>query len=258
MQSVEIKKLCFGYNSNKLVLDNLDFHCKDGSINVLLGLNGCGKTTLIKCIAGLLTPQCGEILVDGKNLKEISIKNRARIMSYVSQKNSNIDDFLVFDYLSFGTTSELAFYSSPKEEQKEKIKKQAERFNIAHLLNKRLGELPGGERQIVSICSAIIQDTKIVVLDEPTSALDIKNQNIVLTLIKQIAKEEKRTFILSSHNPNHALFLDSSVCLLKDGKVADFGTAKEVITVDRLKPIYGEDVCLSSFLPYDEISFCRK
>lgn len=255
MQSVEVKDLSFSYDNRKFVLNNLNFHCKDGSINVLLGLNGSGKTTLIKCLAGLLKPQSGEIIIEGKNLKDISIKERAKIVSYVSQKNNNIDDFSVYDYLSFGTSSELEFYESPKEKQKQNILKQAERFNISHLLDKKLGELSGGERQIVSICSAIIQNTKIVILDEPTSALDIKNQNIVLSIIKQIAKEEKKIFILSSHNPNHALFLNSSVCLLKDGKVANFGTASEIIQVDKLKEIYGENICESKELPYKEISF---
>lgn len=94
-------------------------------------------------------------------------------------------------------------------------------------------------------------------MDEPTSALDIKNQNVVLSIIKQIAEEERKIFILSSHNPNHALFLNSSVCLLKDGKVANFGTASEIIQVEKLKEIYGENICESKDLPYNEISFKR-
>lgn len=255
MQSVEIKDLSFGYDNTKPVLNNLNFHCKDGSINVLLGLNGCGKTTLIKCLAGLLKPQSGEIIIDGKNLKEISVKERAKIIAYVSQKNNNIDDYFVYDYLTFGTSNELEFYQYPKDEQKQCVLQQAEKFNISHLLDKKLGELSGGERQIVSICSAIIQNTKIVILDEPTSALDIKNQNTVLSIIKQIAQEEKKIFILSSHNPNQALFLNSSVCLLKNGKVSSFGKADEIITVKKLKEIYGDNICNSKDLPYNEISF---
>ena len=120
---------------------------------------------------------------------------------------------------------------------------------------KKLGEISGGERQIVSICSAIIQDTEIVILDEPTSALDIKNQHKVLSIIKEIATEQRRTFILSSHNPNHALFLDSNVMVLQNGKIAMSGNAKETIKKEMLSEVYGENICYSSELSYDEISF---
>ena len=87
-----------------------------------------------------------------------------------------------------------------------------ERLGITHFLDKNIGEVSGGERQIIFIACALIQDTPIILLDEPTSALDIKNQNKVLTVLKEISKEGK-TIILSSHNPNHALFLDSNVNL---------------------------------------------
>ena len=133
--------------------------------------------------------------------------------------------------------------------------KCAERFKITHLLDKKLGEISGGERQIVSICSAIIQDTDLVILDEPTSALDIKNQHTVLSIIKEIASECGKTFILSSHNPNHALFLDSNVILLQNGKISVIGNAKEIITKESLSEIYGDNLCYSKDLSYDEVSF---
>ena len=133
--------------------------------------------------------------------------------------------------------------------------KCAERFKITHLLDKKLGEISGGERQIVSICSAIIQDTNLVILDEPTSALDIKNQHTVLSIIKEIAEDLGKTFVLSSHNPNHALFLGSNVILLQNGKTSISGSAEEIITKEMLYEIYGENLCYSKELPYDEISF---
>ena len=118
-----------------------------------------------------------------------------------------------------------------------------------------MGEISGGERQIVSMCGAIVQDTDLIVLDEPTSALDIKNQHAVLSIIKKIAREQGKTFILSSHNPNHALFLEGVVFVLKNGVIVVSGDAKNIITVENLKKIYGDNVCYSSELPYHEISF---
>ena len=256
MKMIEVKDLVFKYRKNgKTVLDKLSFDIEKGSVNVLIGLNGSGKTTLIKTLAGLHSGYGGEIIIAGRELSEIGIKERSRIISYVAQKNNSGDDFTVKEYLIFGRVNRLNFCSSPKKEDEDAMLKCAEGFHITHLLDKKLGEISGGERQIVSICSAIIQDTEIVILDEPTSALDIKNQHTVLSIIKKIAEDCGKTFILSSHNPNHALFLDSNVILLQNGRTGVVGKAKEIITKDKLYPIYGDELCYSKELSYNEISF---
>lgn len=252
---IDVKGLSFGYKKDRLVLDNLDFSCEQGTINIVLGLNGSGKTTLIKLLAGLYEPLSGEIIIGDKNLKNISIGERSKIISYVAQTSNAIDDFLVKDYLLFGKVNKLHFYQSPKFSDEENVERHAEMFGISHFLYKKLGELSGGERQIVSICAAIIQDTKIIILDEPTSALDIKNQHKVLKLLKEIAQSQDKSIILSSHNPNHALYLDSNVFLLKEGKIAASGRAEDIVNVENLKDIYGDNICKSSELQYSEISF---
>ena len=256
MKMIDVKELSFQYQrKGKLVLDKLNFSCDKGTVNVLIGLNGSGKTTLIKTIAGLLENYQGEVFIDGENLKSLSIKERAKKMAYVSQRSNAVDDFPVLDYLLFGTVNKMNFYQSPKEEDKKKVLDCAKQFGITHLIDKKLGELSGGERQIVSICAAIVQDTNLVILDEPTSALDIKNQHAVLSIIKKIAKEQGKTFILSSHNPNHSLYLNSNVFLLKSGTIVAQGRAEDIINIEALKTVYGEDICYSVELPYKEISF---
>lgn len=256
MKMIEVNHLRFKYRKNdKAVLNDLSFGVERGTVNVLIGLNGSGKTTLIKTLAGLLDGYSGEILIDGKDLSQIKIPDRAKIVSYVAQRNGTIDDFLVREYLLFARVGRLHFYESPRAIDEREMEKCAERFGFTHLLNKRLGEISGGERQIVSICSAILQDTDIVILDEPTSALDIKNQHMVLSIIKSIATERDKTFVLSSHNPNHALFLESNVILLQDGKISISGPSSEIITPSTLKTVYGDSLCLSCELPYKEVSF---
>ena len=253
---IYVKELSFQYQrKGKLVLDKLNFSCEKGTVNVLIGLNGSGKTTLIKTIAGLLENYQGDVFIDGENLKSLSIKERAKKMAYVSQRSNAVDDFPVLDYLLFGTVNKMNFYQSPKEEDKKRVLDCAKQFGITHLIDKKLGELSGGERQIVSICAAIVQDTNLVILDEPTSALDIKNQHAVLSIIKKIAKEQGKTFILSSHNPNHSLYLSSNVFLLKNGTIVAQGRAEDIINIEALKTVYGEDICYSVELPYKEISF---
>lgn len=256
MKMIDVKKLSFRYQKKgKLVLDKLSFSCEKGTVNVLIGLNGSGKTTLIKTIAGLLENYQGEVFIDGKDLKGLSIKERAKKMAYVAQRSNAVNDFPVLDYLLFGTANKMNFYQSPKEEDKKRVLDCAKQFGITHLLDKKLGEISGGERQIVSICAAIVQDTNLVILDEPTSALDIKNQHAVLSIIKKIAKEQGKTFILSSHNPNHALYLSSNVFLLRSGTIVAQGRAEDIINIEALKTVYGEEICYSVELPYKEISF---
>ena len=252
---IQIKNLSFQYyKGSKKVLDGLSFEIQPGTVNVLLGLNGCGKTTLIKTMAGLIVPNLGEILYDGVSLKKISIKDRSKVFSYVAQKSMNSDDFYVKDYLTYGFVNSLKFYESPKPEQLESVKMISQKLKIEHLLDKKMGQLSGGEKQIVTIAVAIIQDTPIIILDEPTSALDLRNQNLVLTVLGEIAKEGK-TIILSSHNPNHALFLNANVLLMNNGKIVKYGSSSEIINKEMLKDIYGESLCFSEELPYKEISF---
>ncbi len=256
MKMIEINNLNFRYNKRgKLVLENLTTTFEQGSINVLLGLNGSGKTTLIKLIAGLLEEYTGSIYIEGKDIKELSIKERSKLMSYVSQKNNQIDDFLVKEYLLFGKINMMKFYQSPSKNDENVVEEFARKLGITYLLNKKMSEISGGERQIVSICCALIQNTNIIVLDEPTSALDIKNQYKVLGVLKTLVKTENKTIILSSHNPNHALYLDSKVYLLKNGCIVESGNANDIINVGKLKTIYGDNVVNSKELSYDEISY---
>ena len=254
--NIKISNLSFKYDKKaaKTVLNSINMEIKPGSVNVLLGLNGCGKTTLIKLLAGLEKPLEGTIDYDDKNLQTIKIRERSKIFAYVPQQANVTNDIPVRQYLSYGTTNTLAFYEHPGKEEMKRVEAMAERLHISHLLDKNLGEISGGELQIVLIACSLIQNTEILLLDEPTSALDMKNQNLVLSILKDVAKEGK-TIILSSHNPNHALYLNSNVVLIHDGVIRDEGPAKELIKVEKLKPIYGDHVCVSNELGYEEISF---
>ena len=255
--NIKTSNLSFKYDKKaaKPVLNSINLEIKEGTVNVLLGLNGCGKTTLIKLLAGLEKPTEGTVLYDGQDLQTIRIKERAKIFSYVPQQANVTSDVPVRQYLSYGTTNTLAFYEHPGKEEMKLVEDTAEKLHITHLLDKNLGEISGGELQTVLIACSLIQNTPIMLLDEPTSALDMKNQNLVLSILRDIAKEQNKTIVLSSHNPNHALFLDSNVVLIHDGVVREEGPAKELIKVEKLVPIYGDHVCVSKDLGYEEISF---
>lgn len=253
---IKIDHLSFRYlKSSPLVLNNISLGIPDGSLTVLLGLNGCGKTTLIKLLAGLEKPTDGTVSYGERPLPGISIRERSKVFAYVSQHANVISEIPVRQYLLYGTNNTLAFYQRPGKAEEDFVESTAERLHISHLLDKRLDQISGGELQIVLIACAIIQRTPVILLDEPTSALDLKNQSLVLSVLKEIAAQEKKTIVLSTHNPNHALFLESDVVLLHDGRINGHGKAADVINKQNLEPIYGDKLCLSEELPYKEISF---
>lgn len=253
---IEIQNLSFRYhNASPFVLNRINATLDHGKMYVLLGLNGSGKTTLIKLLAGLNRPTSGEIWYDGKPLDIIPIHKRSKQIAYVAQHSGRIDDFRVLDYLLFGTVNQTKFYEQPSREAEQQVKEIAERLGIMNLLNKKIGEISGGERQIVSVASSIAQNTATILLDEPTSALDICNQYKVLSILKELTEKDGKTVALSTHNPNHALYLNAEVLLLHEGKILERGSAEEIVVPERLKSIYSERICFSKELPYQEISF---
>ena len=255
---IEIQNLSFRYhNASSLVLNGIDAALDHGKMYVLLGLNGSGKTTLIKLLAGLYRPTSGEIRYEKRPLDAIPTHERSKQIAYVAQHSGKADDFCVFDYLLFGTVNQTRFYEHPSPDVKRQVRELAERLGITYLLNKKLGEISGGERQIVSVASAIAQNTATILLDEPTSALDICNQYKVLSVLKELTEKDGKTVVFSTHNPNHALYLHADVYLLHEGQIANTGPADEIVTPERLKQVYGEHICYSRDLPYHEISFAR-
>lgn len=256
MTLLEVKNLSYSYKITQEVLKNVSFEIEEGTINVLLGLNGCGKTTLLKLIAHLLKSKESKIFINGKNINDFKNSERSKLISYVPQLSSNEEDFLVKDFLLFGFVSDLKFYEEPKKEQIEKMYRATNKFDIESLLDKKLNELSGGERQKVYICSAYLQDTPLILLDEPTSALDLKNQSLIVNILKEL-KEEGKTIILSTHNPNIALILDSNVILMNNGEIYRFGHCNDIIKVDVLKKIYGDQLTSAKEVEYDEVTISR-
>ena len=255
MKDFEAKGVSFAYNNGENILDGIDMVCERGTVNVLLGLNGCGKTTLIKTMVGLYKPKNGTVTIDGRDLHSLSARERSRYVAYVKQHGNHVSGYSVMDYLLLSTVNTLKFFEEPGKKEMETVDRCLEALGILEMRSKNIGELSGGQRQLVYICAALVQNSDVILLDEPTSALDLKNQNVVIRQLKNIAKTTGKTIILSSHDPNHALKLGAHVFLMKGGKIIDDGPCSEMITAERLRPVYGDDICYSSDLPYREISF---
>lgn len=253
MIAIKFKDVTFNYPNSNLILDKISFDILENSTTVILGKNGSGKTTLLKLLMNFEKPKTGEIYLNGTLLNEYSILDKSKQIAYVGQDIFSQFDFTVEDYLLFGVTNSLGMFKSPKKEHYDKVYSYVKKFDIEHLINKKMDQISGGEKQIVMICKAFVQGSNIIVLDEPLSALDFTNQNRILKLLKDIKKENK-TIIFTTHNPNHALYLDSNVLLIDNNKLALNGNARIELTLDKLKEVYGETIGFSDEHLYKEFS----
>ncbi|AGI47825.1 ABC-type cobalamin/Fe3+-siderophores transport systems, ATPase component [Thermoplasmatales archaeon BRNA1] len=255
MIGFEVTNTSYGYGKGTLILNGITLKCEKGTVNTLLGLNGCGKTTLIKTMAGLYKPDGGKVTYDGKDIHALSDRERSAYIAYVNQHGNHVSDYPVQDYLLMSTINSLQPFEEPGRKQMEIVDRCLDLLGISGMKSKNIGQLSGGQRQLVYICAALVQDSEVILLDEPTSALDLRNEHTVLSTLKRIAEDTGKTIILSTHDPNHALFLDANVFLMDGGKIISNGPSRDIITAEKLKMVYGDGICFSSDLPYREISY---
>ncbi len=241
----------------RTVLDHVDLHLKKGEVITLLGPNGCGKTTLLKVINGLLRPDQGEVYVDGKDVSRMGQMELARFMGYVPQNQRQSFPFTALDIVLTGRMPHLSVFAQPGTADIEKARRALDMVGALHLASRPYTQISGGERQLVMIARALAQEPSFLLLDEPTSSLDFKNQVSVLKMISRISREENVTVIMTLHDPNHAMMFSDEVVLLRKllpqeecrietpshyQNVIASGKPHEVMTPESIRAAYGIDV----------------
>ncbi len=234
---IEIKNLSFSYEKGKTVLDNISLSIEKNTINAILGANGSGKSTLLDCLVGINKPGSGTIIVDGKDIDFYTSSEFARNVAYISQSTAINIDYTVREFVMFGRSPYLGLGKAPGDEDYKKCDLYAEKLGIAHLLDKSITRISGGERQLCFICRALTQESEILVFDEPLSSLDYGNQNKLLSLFVELQKEGK-TIVFTTHNPIQLLDFDCNALILKGGKVISNGPSQMVITSKLIENIY--------------------
>ena len=252
MTKFNIHNLSLAY-SDTPVLKNIGFEVEANTVNVILGLNGSGKTTLIKLITGVLSAPKGTLFIDGQDMSLLSPSELSRKISYVPQNISDDNDFSVLDYLTFGRMNKIKFYAAPKEEDYQKATTVAEEFQIEHLLDRKMNELSGGQRQLVVIARAVVQDADVILMDEPTSSIDYRYIDRFVRYLN-ILKNRGKTIVFSCHNPSIPLILNANVFVLGQGELQYSGNARTLLTHKTLYDIYGCELVSADKLPYQEYS----
>lgn len=213
-KGISVDNLTLSYEKN-LVLNNINFSIKKGSVVTLVGPNGCGKTTLLKIINGFLRQNQGTVYVDGKNIEEITSRELAKALGHVSQAHKSSFPFSVLDIVLTGRMPYISMFSTPGKKDIEKACEVLEFMGIAHFAQRPYTQISGGERQLVMIAKALVQEPDFLLLDEPISFLDLKNQIHVLKTIINLAKIRNITVLMTLHEPNHALLFSDEIILLR-------------------------------------------
>ena len=251
--SIQIENLSFSYGRHA-VLHDISVEIPDGTLVNVLGPNGVGKSTLFRCILGLNSGYSGTIRVNGKDMRGLSIKERAREISYIPQSHAPVYDYEVLDVVLMSTGTDLGMLRMPGKRHVARAYDALERIGIEKLAHRTYTQISGGEQQLVLIARAIAQDARTIIMDEPTSALDYGNTVRVLSCVRQLAREGM-SIVQSTHQPDHAFLYSDRTLVINHGRVAAYGTPKEVITKDLVSQLYGVNVEVNSLYD-DKVRVC--
>lgn len=248
-----IDNISFSYEE-KEVLDNISFNVKKGQLLSIIGPNGCGKTTLINCILGVNRITRGTMSCRGRELSKMSVRERAKLFSYVPQEKGHIFPYTVLEIVLMGRTPYHTIFSSPNGNDKKIALEALRMVGMEGFRNKLFTKLSGGERQLVVLARSLAQESDIIIMDEPTASLDYRNEIMFLEMVRNLCLNKNKTVIMSTHFPNHSFYfenhnLDTSVIMLADRRIKYQGLPSAVLTEEHIYDIYGVK---SKILTYDE------
>lgn len=232
-----IQSLTVAYGQHT-VIHELSLEMRSGEILALVGPNGAGKSTLIRTVSGVHAQSQGSIYINGKNIRNLSVMERARFMAVVPQARGLPAAFTVYQTVMIGRTPYLSWLGHASQADQRAVFSALERTQTQDLAERRVGELSGGEQQRVLLARALAQDAPLLLLDEPTTHLDLQHQSGLLNLVRNLCKEKHLAVLMVLHDLNLAGLYADRVALLSNGKLESVGTPGEVLTSDRLTQIY--------------------
>jgi iron complex transport system ATP-binding protein len=239
---VSVSGLSFSYNGEKRsVLHNISLEIPAGAVTAVLGPNGSGKTTLLRLLLGVLRPRAGEILLAGKPQGSYPRRERSRMIGLVPQDEHIPFDFSVLEYVLLGRAPYMSPLSMPGEADYQIAVEALHTAGLAHLQNRPLPNLSGGERQLATVARALAQEPRILLLDEPTAHLDLSNQGRLLDIMHALCAQGI-TLVLTTHDPNLASSLASFAVLMHQGRILDSGPSVATLTAEKLSATYSVPV----------------
>ena len=241
MSIVSIENLNYFYGK-KQILKELKLDIDENKLTGIIGPNGCGKSTLAKNIIKYLNGDFKKLEIMNTDIKKLSHKKIAQLISYIPQHSIIISNISVFDYILLGRFPLLKnSWNNYCEKDFEIVNYNINLLNIAFLKDRNIETLSGGELQKVLLARALVQETKILLLDEPTSALDLNNAVEFMKILKRISTQKNISVIIIIHDLNLASLFCDNLIVLKDGKFIKKGSPYEVINEQNIKDVYNLD-----------------
>lgn len=235
---MHIKKLTKRYDGKKVV-DDVSFKIPKGAVISMIGPNGAGKSTVMGIISRLIARDGGSIDFDGRDIGKWKGKELAKRLSILTQSNNIQMKLTVRELVSFGRFPYSGNHITDMDN--EFIDRAIAYMELEEVQDRFIDELSGGQRQRAYIAMVIAQDTEYILLDEPTNNLDIYHATNMMKIVRRLCDELGKTVILVLHEINYAAFYSDYICAFLDGKIAKFGTVKEVMTKETLSQIYKVD-----------------
>ena len=242
----EVKDANFSYGKRK-ILENINFSVTDTDVLAVLGPNGVGKTTLLKCMMGLNHWSSGASYLDGNDIKTLSHGDFWSRVAYVPQAKNLTFGYKALDMVVLGIGAKIGIFGCPSDEDYEKAQSCLEAIGVGHLSDKSCTAISGGELQMVLIARALMSEPELLVMDEPETGLDFKNQLIVLSTIKNTLQERGIATVINTHYPEHALEIANKALLLHRDRRNVFGKVDEILTPSNLGEVFQVEVEMGQF-----------
>ena len=234
---LSIERLSVAYGARR-VLRGVSLSVDSGQVLALIGPNGSGKSTLIRAVSGVVPIESGRVEVDGRSLDDLSSMERARYLAVVPQARNVPPAFSVYETILLGRTPYLGWLGRAGEHDHERVRFALERTQLSPLAERMVGELSGGEQQLVLLGRALAQDTPVLLLDEPTTHLDLQHQEQLIHLVRELAVGRNLAVLMVLHDLNLASLYADRVSLLVEGQIQATGTPSEVLTEATLARVY--------------------
>ena len=231
--NIEYRDICVRLGG-KEILQHVNLSAENGKMTGIIGPNGCGKSTLLKTTLGIYPKDSGDILLDGSSLNGYSNKQLAALYGYVGQDSSCIFDFTAYEIVSMAAHRKG---KQRKRSEKDIVMDSLEQLGIAHMKDRNIQNLSGGERKLVFIARAFAQGVDTIILDEPTNHLDIKHQLFILDTLKR----SNKTIIIVLHDLRLSAHYCDSLYLLNQGNNVCHGKPEEVLKKETVRRIFGVD-----------------